>query len=59
MDGKTRVCVCVWLRSYLASNPDEEVDHSVCMLFLNRFVVHAFCAWHGLAAAKYLQTQTL
>lgn len=61
MDGRAvpGVCVCVW-RSwwgcYLACNPDEEVDHGVRVLFLDRLGEHRLCTWHGLAATKHLKT---
>lgn len=66
MDGRTvpgvsemKCYVCLWWwrwGCYLACNPDEEVHHSVCMLFLDRFGEHGLCTWHGLAAAKHLKT---
>lgn len=42
-------------RCYLACDPDEEVDHRVRMLFLNRLGEHRLRAWHRLAAAKHLK----
>lgn len=45
------------LDKYLACNPDEEVDHCVCMLFFHRLWEHGLCPWHGLAATKHLKKQ--
>lgn len=50
--------MCTIVKNYLTCNPDEEVDHGVCMLFFHRLWEHGFCAWHGLATPKHLEPQT-
>ena len=40
--------------SHLAGNPDEEVDHSVCVGLLHRFGELRLCARHGGATSKRL-----